>query len=190
MHCRLHAKDAHTLQAPPHAETDQPEVIASLYLEALRQGQSLWYRVASSSMRPLLHINDAIHIEPASAQHIQIGDVAAFETTHGLVVHRIVARRQQGTHLQLLQMADSEVRPNWIQEEAVVGRVIAIRRGSRSMQLQSPLARTCGTFIALIRYQLSLHEQPVLVKMMLSACSCIALRMGSCCICLFCLSSQ
>lgn len=165
-------------------------MITSLYADALRQGQSLWFRVASSSMRPLLHIGDAIHIEPATAGQIRVGDIAAFETVHGLVVHRIIARKRSGTRVFLLQMADSEMRPNWIEQNAVVGRVTAIRWGEYYVQLRTPLARTCGGVIAFIRYQLYANKQATLKTLVLSICSRIALRIGCWCVRLLCVSSH
>jgi len=108
--------------------TPRTSTLASLYIEALRQKQPLWFRVASNSMLPLLRKGDSVYIEPAQAEDIRIGDIAAFETSSGLVIHRIVAIEQTHETIRLLQMSDVEVLPAWVKEEAIVGRVITVRR--------------------------------------------------------------
>src|SRR5579863_3176992 len=82
--------------------TPQASTLASLYIEALRQKQPLWFRVASNSMLPLLRKDDSVYIEPAQAEDIRIGDIAAFETSSGLVIHRIVAIEQTQETIRLL----------------------------------------------------------------------------------------
>ncbi len=130
------------------------EALASLYVDALRQGQSLWFRVASGSMSPTLRVGDEVRIEPATAGKIRIGDIAAFETTHGLVIHRIVQRQESGTGVRLLEMSDVHLYPGWVEEKTIVGRVTLARRDTRQVNLQHPIARMCGAVTAQLRYRL------------------------------------
>ncbi|MFL5691813.1 MAG: S24/S26 family peptidase, partial [Ktedonobacteraceae bacterium] len=67
------------------------DLIASLFIQALREGQSLWFRVASNSMFPLLRKGDEVFIQPVQACEIRLGEIAAFETSSGLVIHRIIS---------------------------------------------------------------------------------------------------
>lgn len=144
------------------SELSQSSIVALLYIQALRQGLALWFTVVSGSMRPLLAIGNEIYIEPAQAHELRIGDIVAFETPQGIVVHRIVQRRSQ-TSIQLLQMADSDLYPNWIEAHDVVGRVTAVRRDTVYIDLQHPLARHLGTITASLRYWLfrcKRHDHP------------------------------
>jgi signal peptidase I len=127
--------------------------LASLYIDALRQGQSLWFRVASGSMRPILQVGDEVRIEPATADKIRSGEIAAFETTNGLVIHRIVQRKQTETDVRLLEMSDVHLHPNWVEAQTIVGRVILARRDTRQINLQHPVAQMCGTVTAQLRYR-------------------------------------
>lgn len=128
-------------------------VIASLYIEAVRGGQPQWFRVISGSMHPLLRIGEEVRVEPAGAGQIAVGDIAAFETGEGLVIHRIVQRHQGEAGVQLVEMSDVHFRVGQVDAEAVVGRVVAIRRGHTYIDLQRPIAQKCGRVTARVRYR-------------------------------------
>lgn len=163
-------------------------IVASLYIQALRQGLALWFAVASGSMRPLLAIGDEIYIEPACAYQLRIGDIAAFETPQGLVVHRIVQRRWCKTTIRLLQMADIDLYPTWIAEPDVIGRVVAIRRDATYVDLRHPFARRFGTATAYLRYWLSRCQRYDHPGPALHLCSRVLAHLQSRCIRWFCIS--
>ncbi|HLI07099.1 MAG TPA: S26 family signal peptidase [Ktedonobacteraceae bacterium] len=154
--------------------------IDSLFIEALRQGQTQWFRVSSGSMHPLLKVGDAIFIEPA--RKIGIGEIAAFETEEGLVVHRIVDIQVKDGNVRLLQLPDVNLQASWISESAIVGRVIAIRRGRRQIDLSHPLARWFGKVTSHIRYRLYLERETTLLRLALRASSRLLLVVGNRCI--------
>jgi signal peptidase I len=166
--------------SPTSQDNRLQSAIDSLFIEALRRGQTQWFRVSSGSMFPLLRVGDAICIEPV--QKIRIGEIAAFETEDGLVVHRIVAIHIKDGHVRLLQLPDVNLRASWISESAVVGRVAAIRRGTRQIALSHPLAQWFGKVTAHIRYRLYLQRETKLLTLTLRACSRLLLVIGSQCI--------
>ncbi len=170
--------------------TLQAATIASLYIEALRQKHSLWFHVASNSMHPLFYKDDNVFIESAQGQDISIGDIAAFETSHGLVIHRIIAIEQDKDSIRLLQMSDVEVRPSWVQEQAVVGRVVTVRYKGYEINLQHPLARWCGKVTAHIRYRLYKYGNTMPLSIVLRIASKLAIHLGYWCIRWCCASSQ
>jgi len=128
--------------------------ISSLFIQALREGQGLWFQVASGSMVPILKVGDKVWIEPTKAIDIHIGDVAAFETPQGLVIHRIVKRELQSTNVRLLEISDVNLSANWIFEEVVVGRVTTIQKATLVINLQHPIAQRWGCVTAYLRYKL------------------------------------
>lgn len=136
------------------------EALASLYIDALRQGQSLWFRVASGSMNPVLRVGDEVYIESTTADKIRLGEIAAFETTEGLVIHRIVQRIQTNTDVRLLEMSEVRLHPNWVEAQTIVGRVTLTRRDTRQINLQHPIAQMCGTVTAQLRFRLYCLHAP------------------------------
>jgi signal peptidase I len=162
----------------PQKNTDSSEILASLYREALRGGTPLWFRIVSGSMYPLFHINDDVFIEPAQARTILPGDIAAFETPEGLVVHRILYTQESKGHIRLLQMADAVLRASWIEEQAVVGRVVTSRRGTIQVNLQHPIAKWWGRAITRIRYRLYLWNTSNPFRLLLRAYARVMLIVG------------
>lgn len=167
----------------PQQSTAQTAVFASLYREALCKGQSLWFRVASGSMNPTIRVGDQVRIEPVKADEIQPGEIAAFETSDSLIIHRIVQRQRTGATVRLLQMSDVELRPSWIEEQAVVGRVIITRRqGGLQVDLQHPIAQWCGKVTSYLRYQLYTWKKYRSLRRVLHKCSRLAVYISYWCI--------
>lgn len=166
-------------------------VIGELYREALRKGQPLWFRVSSGSMHPLLRIGEEVYIEPAPAGELQVGDIAAFETGAGLVIHRIVQRRSEGGGVQLVEMSDTQLLAGQVESGAAIGRVVAIGRGQRWIDLRRPLAQKCGRVTARIRYRFyTVRFRSRLTRVMLRKSARLAARLASWFIRRFCASSQ
>lgn len=161
--------------------TPQEALIASLFIQAIREGQSLWFRIASNSMLPLMRVNNHVFIQPAQARDIGVGEIAAFETPNGLVIHRIVHRQQTAETVDLFQMSDVDLHPGWVNEQAVVGKVICIKSANRQMNLLHPIAKRCGTVTARIRYKLYLYNN-IPLRMVLRVCSRLAISLGYWCV--------
>jgi hypothetical protein len=172
-------------------DASDDSVIAGLYREAVRKGQSLWFRVASGSMHPLLRIGEQVYIEPATADQLQVGEIAAFETDAGLVIHRIVQRRQGNAGIQLVEMSDVHLRAGRIKSGAVIGRVVAIHQGITRIDLQRPIAQKCGRVTARAHYRFyTMRFRNKLAQVIILKCSRLVARLGSWCTRRFCASSQ
>jgi hypothetical protein len=160
-------------------------IIASLYIQAHRGGETLWFKVVSGSMLPTLKIGDRVRIQPAEAKDIYNGEIAAFETAQGLIIHRIVRHEQTGARIRLLEMSDVDLRASWIDEQNVVGLVIAVSRGTREINLQHPIAKVCGSVTAYLRYRLYLlhtNKKFATLRGVVRRCSRLAVYIGCWCI--------
>jgi signal peptidase I len=176
-----------TAMAP--STTPPSDIIGSLFIQAVRQGQSLWFRVVSDSMLPLIRRGDSVFIQPATAQEIRVGDIAAFESSGDLIIHRIVNTQQAKGSIRLLQLSDVELLPSWVKEQAVVGKVVLVRRQQRQIDLRRSIAQWWGKVTASIRYQLYLHStKNGPGRLVLRVCSRLAINMGYWCLRRFCTS--
>ncbi|QBD81736.1 hypothetical protein EPA93_39505 [Ktedonosporobacter rubrisoli] len=135
------------------AEPGIPDILTHMSIEAVKQGNSLWFRVVSNSMAPLIRCGDCVYISSALAEELQTGAIAAFTTPQGLVIHRIVRSKQNTATIRLLQMSDVELRPSWITASSLRGRVTLIQRGELYINLERPLARCYSAIAARLRYR-------------------------------------
>ena len=166
-------------------EVARATAISILYIQALREGEALWFQVTSGSMDPTLNVGDKVWIEPAKAIDIHSGEVAAFETAQGLVIHRIVQREHRGTNLRLLEINDVNLSANWIEEQVVVGRVATIQRGTLEINLQHPVAQRWGRVTAHLRYKLYLlhtNKKSAWLQAAVRRCARLTVRIGYWCI--------
>lgn len=167
---------------PTKLKEAESAILNSLYIQALRQGQSIWFRIVSGSMCPLLRVGDAVHIQPVSPYDLHLGDIAAFETPAGLVVHRIVHMLPSVIPPRFIEMGDVTLQAQEVTVEAIAGRVIVIRRGDLLIDLQRPVAKRWGGVTARLRYRLycqyrdSKHD---LVRLVVHKSARLAARVGS-----------
>lgn len=167
---------------PDLREQEIPPILASLFIQAVREGQTLWFRVASNSMSPLFQKDDSVSIVPATADAIRPGEIAAFETRDGLVIHRIIHRQQNGQTIRLLQMSDVDLFASWIEPTSVVGKVIAVRKEGQQANLAHPIAKWYGRIVATTRYQLYLRNSHTFLRLPWRGCSRLSLRFGYWCV--------
>lgn len=100
-----------------------------------RPGQTFKLRVISNSMSPMLRVADIVMAQSIEAATAQSGDVLVFQRGTELITHRLIAR--QADRL-CLKGDNRRAADELIEEQAVVGRVIAIERSGRSIDLQQP----------------------------------------------------
>ena len=69
-----------------------------LVKERLRQGQSVCFIIASSSMRPWLQPGSRVRVRAADPAALRMGDVVVVRTAHGeWRAHRLIRRLQRGS---------------------------------------------------------------------------------------------
>ena len=61
-----------------------------LWLQGLRAGRTMRFRLGSGSMVPTLQSDDLITVAPG--RHCRLGDIALYQQGHNLWLHRVVAR--------------------------------------------------------------------------------------------------
>ena len=94
----------------------------TLAKEILKRGYCVRIPTLGSSMFPL--ISSIVHIEPATAEDIKVGDIAVYSSGEKLVAHRLVRKMFKGGKEILVVKGDTWLDESEVFPEDVIGKVI------------------------------------------------------------------
>ncbi len=126
-------------------------VVSDLIREGLAQGAPFRFRVVSGSMAPLIAAGDEIVVEQASADGLRRGDIVLYAVGGAFHTHRLLAKRRRGGATLLVTKGDASLNPDqpW-REEQLLGKVVALRRASRTVDLERGKGRAMNRTIGLL----------------------------------------
>src|SRR5262252_2147971 len=117
------------------------KLFVDVVTELLSRGYQVRFRAEGASMRPTIRGGEAITVEPVS--EVKIGDIALYRAERGLIAHRVVGIRK-GNGTAPVCFARGEAGGSTeeaVQEQQVLGRVVAVERNGRSIDLRGRLAK-------------------------------------------------
>ena len=135
--------------SPPTVPSRTHDDVLPVALELWEQaGARHWITVEGQSMTPLLREGDAVLVS-YGRDRVQRGSVVLFRHRNRLVAHRVL-RIIEGDGGSILETKGDSLRTldAPVPEESIVGRVVAIERKGRQIQLDSPRWRVAGWLIA------------------------------------------
>ncbi len=95
---------------------------ATLAKEILKRGYCVRIPTLGSSMFPL--ISSIVHIEPATAEDIKVGDIAVYSSGEKLVAHRLVKKIIKEEKELLVVKGDTWLDKSEVFPEYIIGKVI------------------------------------------------------------------
>ena len=117
----------------------------ALATDVLQPNNRLRFRAYGASMYPFIKNGDIVEVRPVHASAIRRGDVILCRRPDDrLLVHRVVRVRREAGRL----VTQGDAVPDadeTICFEDVLGRLIAVERGNRRIDLCHPLPRLAGT---------------------------------------------
>ncbi|MBN1886869.1 MAG: S24/S26 family peptidase [Thermoflexales bacterium] len=108
---------------------------ADVSAEILARGSALRFTAHGASMTPFIRDGDLLTLEPVEVAALETGDVILCRTTgNGLVAHRLIGRETCTGETLLVVRGDASCGPGErARPEHVLGRVVSIQRGSRTI---------------------------------------------------------
>jgi hypothetical protein len=118
------------------------EIIDHLIREKLAGGEEITLRVSGKSMYPLIQQGDFIRIERCVPEVIGLGDIITFKRTDTYYTHRLLWVVKRGDGIRLITKGDNEINTDpLVSPHQVLGKVISLQRGNRTLRLKTPFWR-------------------------------------------------
>jgi signal peptidase I len=128
----------------------QAEEFSDLSRSLLAQEIGVWFTARGSSMNPTVRDGDRLRVVPVAERDVKQGQIVLLQTPGGRVVAHRIRRigRESGRRLLTLR-GDSLRRDDGVAPcTQVLGRIVAIERGGRTIDLESPFHRVLANGIA------------------------------------------
>ena len=145
--------------------------IIDLWEDLYSKKQKSWLTILSGSMMPLLQIGDKVLIQSVKPTEIRFGDIIVFKTLDSakLIVHRVIRRynsNSDGNGPSFLQKGDSTTTAEIVSSKYLIGKVIAIRKGSKIIYLNDGIWKFVNLILTLFSYSVYYlkPENPVLKR--------------------------
>jgi signal peptidase I len=122
----------------------------SLLRASLEAGTVARLRIDGVSMRPILRQGDIVVVRSCPIEELRLGDVLVIQRENDLVTHRLVAVKPDGWYT---KGDASSALDSPAAEEAILGRVEAVERGSLSWSTQSNRWIGASRFIGWLAWQ-------------------------------------
>lgn len=119
--------------------------------DMLSSAYDLRISIAGASMSPSFRSGDIVIIKSANAAEVAIGDIIVCRSADGMIAHRLIRKYKNNGNMVLVTKGNSL--PNFdnpVFPEDVLGKVVAIERGKRKINLDNPLGRLTNLFLAKI----------------------------------------
>jgi len=126
-----------------------PRLLSEMWVEVLERKGRMWGEVYSGSMRPLIRVQDRVLVCQVELERVRVGDIVLFWSGRQLVAHRVLLRwRNRGAWV-LLQKGDFNLGAAIVQADSVLGRVEAVKRDDRVVDLLAGGSRWVQVALAL-----------------------------------------
>jgi signal peptidase I len=107
-------------------------VAPDLIAEMLGRFDAVIFRAGGSSMLPAIFPGDLLHVRACAFHEIAPGDVLVTARAGGVVAHRVVTIDDRPSDPSVVTRGDNQEDPDPpVEPSAVLGRVVAVRRGGR-----------------------------------------------------------
>lgn len=121
-------------------------VIDDLWEESYKKKRGAWFTIISNSMAPLIGTGDKIHARWVEPHTIKFGDIIIFKTEKWTVTHRVIRKYN---NLKFLQKGDNTLSSGIISDAAILGKVVAVKKGHRLIDLDTKLQRFFNYLLAI-----------------------------------------
>lgn len=106
--------------------------------DLLRRGVPVRFQAKGDSMYPSIRCGEHVHVSPAEAETLRVGDVVLARARRGLTAHRVVKLHDNS----VITRGDNALgRDAVLEHDAVIGRVTLVERGGAQLAVPDAPSR-------------------------------------------------
>lgn len=134
-----------------------------------RTNRQVWWAFIGVSMLPRIKEGDMLLVQHGSYR-LRLGDVVVFKAAGELVAHRILSiKRHGGKKIYLMKGDNRRTFDAPVSESFVVGRVMRIKSGEKSIDLEKSYARFRSLAMAAFSYAMGCLYKLARIRRLLAA---------------------
>jgi len=107
-----------------------------------------WLPVLTDSMAPLIRPGDQVKVSRVAPGEVRFGDILVFKRNNDLIVHRVLKRWRAPEGNYFSEKGDAGSVYGLVNGDSIVGRVIGLKKGTRTYDLDLPPGRIANLSIA------------------------------------------
>lgn len=116
---------------------DKFAVVRTLQENLFQRNGSEWLKVVTGSMHPVIQVNDRILVRKTPIEGLKSGDIVLYSADGQLIVHRIIKIVRESDRVMILQKGDANNQACIISSESIMGKVTAIQKNGKTVELES-----------------------------------------------------
>jgi len=100
-----------------------------------------WIQSIGDSMRPLIGNGSSLALQFCKSEKIKLGHIIAFRRGKDTVVHRVIGFWNKDSQVHFIEKGDNNPHCLLVPQEALLGRIVAIKHGNKILSLKNPFWR-------------------------------------------------
>jgi signal peptidase I len=140
----VHARTREKAITPTSHLDPADSAFVEVVSEVLGRGHSARFRAKGTSMHPTIREGEVVTVAPVQPTAIRRGDIILYRSGQSVFAHRVVriTRQADGANMLLLRGDAAPTYDEPVSESAVLGRVVAVERNGRPLDLGGWRSRT------------------------------------------------
>ena len=123
-------------------------VANELWVQLCMTRGKCWLPVLTDSMVPLIQPGDQVQVLRITAEEVRFGDIVVFRRSDDLIVHRVFKKWHTPNGVYFSEKGDAGYAYSLIIADDVVGRVIRLKKGTKTLDLILPPSRMANLFVS------------------------------------------
>ena len=122
-----------------------------LLKESLLMGNTISVNISGKSMEPFIPEGSSLSVRAVHIDTVRSGDIILFINKGMVIAHRLFKKVKKDGSVFLKVKADASASfDSLVSSDEFIGKVISLKKGARTVSIDSPISSLCGFFISCV----------------------------------------